>query len=71
MTTETLAADPILGFADACEVLDLSAPTVRELIYSGALPAARVGRGRGQWRIRKSWIDLYLDRAAAAAAPNP
>ncbi|OHU53441.1 helix-turn-helix domain-containing protein [Mycobacteroides chelonae] len=48
----------------AARELKISLPVLMDLIKSGDLQAARVGR---QWRIRRRWIYEYLDRAAAPA----
>lgn len=57
--------DEILDVEAGCTYLKVSLPTFMELIKSGQLKAARVGR---QWRIRKVWIHEFLDAAAASAA---
>ncbi|HVG84278.1 MAG TPA: helix-turn-helix domain-containing protein [Vicinamibacterales bacterium] len=55
--------DEVLGTEGAAAYLAISLPTLMDLIRSGQLKAARVGR---QWRIRRSWIDAFLENAAAA-----
>lgn len=57
--------DPILDRTAAAAVLGVHMDTLMALVRSGELRAARVGRGRGQWRIRRSWIHDYLDRISA------
>ena len=56
--------DEILKPDTTAAYLRVSLPTVMTLIHDGNLKAARVGR---QFRIRKSWVHEYLDRAAGAA----
>lgn len=63
--SDPTTADEVLRPDSTAAYLKLSLPTVMDLIHSGDLKAARVGR---QWRIRKQWIFEYLDRAAASAA---
>jgi excisionase family DNA binding protein len=71
----TLAADPatdpdpVLDPPRVAETLGVCLDTAMTLIRKGELRAARVGRGRGQWRVRRSWINEYLDRASEAAPP--
>lgn len=64
------AVDPdpegeILNVHAARAYLQISLPTLMDLITSGQLRAARVGK---QWRIRRTWIHEFLDNAAAQAA---
>jgi excisionase family DNA binding protein len=65
VTTDSNApiADEVLRPDGTAKYLRVSLPTVMDLIHSGDLKAARVGR---QWRIRQQWIFEYLDRAANA-----
>ncbi|AUN38633.1 hypothetical protein ASU32_00255 [Tsukamurella tyrosinosolvens] len=62
VTEATVDADPILTAPEAAEAMRVHLQTVQALIRRGELRAARVGR---VYRIRKSWLDEYLDRAAA------
>ena len=59
--------DPILTVPAAAELLGVSFPVAMDLVRDGRLKAARVGNGRGQWRVRRSWIYQYLDSAAVVA----
>lgn len=60
----TPEGDVVFGTEGAAAYLAISLPTLMDLIRSGRLKAARVGR---QWRIRRSWIDAFLENAAATA----
>ena len=70
-TTTTVTVEPaddtdeIRGPEAGADYLKVSLPTFMDLIKTGQLRAARVGR---QWRIRKVWIYEFLDNAAASAA---
>jgi excisionase family DNA binding protein len=64
VATDPTADDEILRPDGTAAYLKLSLPTVMDLIHSGELKAARVGR---QWRVRRSWIHEYLDRQAVSA----
>lgn len=57
--------DPVLDPQQTGDVLLVCDRTVINLIKRGELRAARVGR---QWRIRRSWINEYLDRSAGIPA---
>ncbi|SHR63509.1 DNA binding domain, excisionase family [Mycobacteroides abscessus subsp. massiliense] len=57
--------DEILSPETGADYLKISLPTFMDLIKTGQLRAARVGR---QWRIRKVWIYEFLDNSAASAA---
>jgi excisionase family DNA binding protein len=48
--------------ADVAKVLRVSANMVRRYIYTGALPAARIG---GRWRILHKDLVAFLDQAKA------
>ena len=50
----------ILTFPQACTELQLSTKTLRAIIASGKLKAAKVG---ATWRIRSDDIDAYLEAA--------
>jgi excisionase family DNA binding protein len=74
LTPEVTVADAILETDGAATELGVSMPTLMELIHSGELRAARIGIGRRRFRIRRSWIFDYLDRASElgpCAAPPP
>ncbi|OBB53131.1 helix-turn-helix domain-containing protein [Mycolicibacterium fortuitum] len=62
---DTEAVDEVLGREEAANYLKISLPTFMDLIKRGELRAAKVGR---QWRIKRSWIEEYLENAAAASA---
>ncbi|PQM53748.1 hypothetical protein C5U48_02780 [Mycolicibacter virginiensis] len=63
--------DPILTVPAAAELLGVSFPVAMDLVRDGRLKAARVGNGRGQWRIRRSWIYAYMDTVAGGALTSP
>lgn len=63
-SADPFEADEVFRLDGAAAYLQISLPTITDLIRRGDLRAARVGR---QWRIRRSWINEYLDRATAAA----
>jgi excisionase family DNA binding protein len=57
-------ADPWLTLQEAAAEVKLHEETLRLAILSGRLRAARVNGNRGPYRIRRSWLDAYLDHAA-------
>lgn len=52
-------SDKLLSVKDAAEVLELSEPRVKQLIYDGRLEAQKVGN---QWIINESALDAVKDR---------
>lgn len=54
----------ILTAPEAAEAMRVHLQTVQALIRRGELRAARVGR---VYRIKREWLDQYLDRASATA----
>lgn len=56
--------DPWLTLQEAAAELKLSDQTLRLAVSQGRLRAARVNGNRGPYRIRRSWLDAYLDHAA-------
>lgn len=54
-----LAEQRLLTVREVAAAMRVSSMTVYRLIKSGALPAARVGRG---YRIWSSALDTYLER---------
>lgn len=63
-SADPFESDEVFRLDGAAAYLQISLPTITDLIRRGDLRAARVGR---QWRIRRSWINEYLDRATAVA----
>lgn len=54
-------AEKILTLKEVAEILKVHPESVRLLIRGGALQAARIGNGKGLWRIRQADLDAYLD----------
>ncbi len=60
-----MADDPrFLTLADVAEVLNTSSAQVYALVRRGELPAIKIG-GRGQWRVERSELEEYIQRAYA------
>ncbi|BDD80700.1 hypothetical protein TPB0596_04630 [Tsukamurella pulmonis] len=59
--TDTVDAVEILTAPEAAEEMRVHLQTVQALIRRGELRAARVGR---VYRIKRAWLNQYLDRAA-------
>ncbi len=59
-----MASERFLQLADVAEVLNISASQAYALVRSGELPAIKVG-GRGQWRVERSQLEDYIQRAYA------
>ncbi len=59
-----MAAERFLQLADVAEVLNISASQTYALVRSGDLPAIKIG-GRGQWRVERSQLEEYIQRAYA------
>lgn len=57
-----MAAERFLQLADVAEVLNISASQTYALVRSGELPAIKIG-GRGQWRVERSQLEAYIQRA--------
>ncbi|MGV7903845.1 helix-turn-helix domain-containing protein, partial [Mycobacterium kansasii] len=62
--TEPAVEAAILTAPEAAEAMRVHLQTVQALIRRGELRAARVGR---VFRIKREWLDQYLDRASATA----
>ncbi len=54
-----MASNDVLTIEDVAEILRVSTSTVRKLIDAGDLKAFKVG---GQWRIRRSDLDRYIEK---------
>jgi excisionase family DNA binding protein len=66
--------DPWLTLQEAAAELKLSDQTLRLAVAQGRLRAARVNGNHGPYRIRRSWLDAYLEHAATGGpwlAPPP
>jgi excisionase family DNA binding protein len=59
-----VAAERFLQLSDVAEVLNISASQTYALVRSGELPAIKIG-GRGQWRVERSQLEDYIQRAYA------
>jgi excisionase family DNA binding protein len=59
-----MAGERFLLLSDVAEVLNISASQTYALVRSGELPAIKIG-GRGQWRVERSQLEAYIERAYA------
>ena len=59
-----MASERFLQLSDVAEVLNISASQTYALVRSGELPAIKIG-GRGQWRVERSQLEEYIQRAYA------
>ena len=59
-----MAAERFLQLSDVAEVLNICASQTYALVRSGELPAIKIG-GRGQWRVERSQLEDYIQRAYA------
>ncbi len=59
-----MATERFLQLADVAEVLNISASQTYALVRSGELPAIKIG-GRGQWRVERTVLEDYIQRAYA------
>ena len=57
-------SERFLLLSDVAEVLNISASQAYALVRNGELPAIKVG-GRGQWRVERSELEEYIQRAYA------
>jgi excisionase family DNA binding protein len=55
-------AERFLLLSDVAEILNISAAQTYALVRSGELPAVKIG-GRGQWRVERSQLEAYIERA--------
>jgi excisionase family DNA binding protein len=51
-----------LQLSDVAEILNISSSQTYALVRSGELPAIKIG-GRGQWRVERSELEAYIQRA--------
>jgi excisionase family DNA binding protein len=54
--------DRFLQLSDVAEILNISASQTYALVRGGELPAIKIG-GRGQWRVERSELEAYIQRA--------
>lgn len=59
-----MAAERFLQLSDVAEILNISASQTYALVRSGELPAIKIG-GRGQWRVERTQLEDYIQRAYA------
>jgi len=53
-----------LQLSQVAEILNISASQTYALVRSGELPAIKIG-GRGQWRVERTELEGYIQRAYA------
>ena len=53
-----------LLLSDVAEILNISASQAYALVRHEELPAIKIG-GRGQWRVERSQLEAYIERAYA------
>jgi excisionase family DNA binding protein len=56
-----------LQLSDVAEILNISASQAYALVRNEELRAIKVG-GRGQWRVERSALEAYIEKAYADAA---
>ena len=59
-----MATERFLQLSDVAEVLNISSSQTYALVRNGDLPAIKIG-GRGQWRVERSQLEDYIQRAYA------
>jgi excisionase family DNA binding protein len=56
-------AEPrFLLLSDVAEILNISASQAYALVRNSELPAIKIG-GRGQWRVERTQLEAYIERA--------
>ena len=53
-----------LLLADVADILNISASQAYALVRNKELPAIKIG-GRGQWRVERSQLEAYIEKAYA------
>ena len=61
----------VLRVKTVAEMLDVSVATIYRAIESGALPALKVGTGKGAFRIPAAAVPEYLRNCEKAAQQTP
>ena len=51
-----------LLLSDVADILNISASQAYALVRNEELPAIKIG-GRGQWRVERSQLEAYIDKA--------
>ena len=59
-----MASERFLLLSDVAEVLNISSSQAYALVRNGELPAIKIG-GRGQWRVERTELEEYIQRAYA------
>jgi len=59
-----VATERFLQLTDVAEVLNISASQTYALVRNGDLAAIKIG-GRGQWRVERSQLEEFIQRAYA------
>ncbi len=58
-----MSEDPLLSIDEVCAELRISKGHMRSIIKAKLIQAVDLGSGRGSyWKIRRSWLEDYLDR---------
>lgn len=69
-----VANERFLTLTDVAEILNISASQTYALVRSGELQGIQIG-GRGQWRVERSMLESYIEKAyqrtAAALSELP
>jgi len=60
----TPASDPWLTLVDAARETQVSLPVLRRAAKRGHLRAVRINGGQGPYRLRRSWLDAWMDPEA-------
>jgi excisionase family DNA binding protein len=55
------AADPWLTLQQAAAETQVSLPVLRRAAQRGHLRAVRINQGRGPYRLRRSWLDAWME----------
>jgi len=55
------ASDPWLTLNDAARETQISLPVLRRAAQRGQLRAVRINGGHGPYRLRRSWLDAWME----------
>lgn len=67
----TTALPRLVSVRTVADLLDVSRSTVNRLISAGELPANRVGKGRGVFRVPEAAVIAYLKRTTTSPDAGP
>jgi excisionase family DNA binding protein len=67
--THAPVVDPWLTLKEAAAEAKLNPETLRSAIARGQLRAIKVNGGHGPYRLRRSWVDTWLEGDEAAYEP--